>query len=108
MSDRTAAVLLEPIQGESGIHPLDAELLHAAREACDEHGALLIFDEIQCGNGRTGTLWAHEQLGRGARRDDRREGPRRRAADRRLRHERRTRPTCSSPATTARPSRAAP
>jgi predicted acetylornithine/succinylornithine family transaminase len=63
VSESTAAVLLEPIQGESGIHPLDPELLHAAREACDEHGALLIFDEIQCGNGRTGTLWAHEQLG---------------------------------------------
>ena len=58
-----AAVLLEPIQGESGIHPLDPEVLHAAREACDRHGALLIFDEIQCGMGRTGTLWAHEQLG---------------------------------------------
>jgi acetylornithine/N-succinyldiaminopimelate aminotransferase len=63
VSDRTAAVLLEPVQGESGIHPLEPELLQAAREACDEHGALLIFDEIQCGNGRTGTLWAHEQLG---------------------------------------------
>jgi acetylornithine/N-succinyldiaminopimelate aminotransferase len=60
---RTAAVLLEPIQGESGIHPLDPELLNAAREACDRHGALLILDEIQCGMGRTGTLWAHEQLG---------------------------------------------
>jgi acetylornithine/N-succinyldiaminopimelate aminotransferase len=63
VGERTAAVLLEPIQGESGIHPLDPELLRAAREACDEHGALLIFDEIQCGMGRTGTLWAHEQLG---------------------------------------------
>ncbi|HYN91335.1 MAG TPA: aminotransferase class III-fold pyridoxal phosphate-dependent enzyme, partial [Thermoleophilaceae bacterium] len=63
VSVRTAAVLLEPIQGESGIHPLDPELLRAAREACDEHDALLIFDEIQCGMGRTGTLWAHEQLG---------------------------------------------
>jgi predicted acetylornithine/succinylornithine family transaminase len=63
VSERTAAVLLEPIQGESGIHPLEPELLHAARDACDEHGALLIFDEIQCGNGRTGTLWAYEQLG---------------------------------------------
>ena len=63
VGESTAAVLLEPIQGESGIHPLEPELLHAAREACDEHGALLIFDEIQCGNGRTGTLWAHEQLG---------------------------------------------
>jgi acetylornithine/succinyldiaminopimelate/putrescine aminotransferase len=60
---QTAAVLLEPIQGESGIHPLEPELLHAAREACDEHDALLIFDEIQCGMGRTGTLWAHEHLG---------------------------------------------
>jgi acetylornithine/N-succinyldiaminopimelate aminotransferase len=63
VGEGTAAVLLEPIQGESGIHPLEPELLHAARDACDEHGALLIFDEIQCGNGRTGTLWAHEQLG---------------------------------------------
>jgi predicted acetylornithine/succinylornithine family transaminase len=63
VSERTAAVLLEPIQGESGIHPLDPEVLAVAREACDEHGALLIFDEIQCGMGRTGSLWAHEQLG---------------------------------------------
>ena len=59
----TAAVLIEPIQGESGIHPIDPGLLLAAREACDEHDALLIFDEIQCGMGRTGTLWAHQQLG---------------------------------------------
>jgi acetylornithine/N-succinyldiaminopimelate aminotransferase len=63
VTDNTAAVLLEPIQGESGIHPLEAEVLRAARDACDKHGALLIFDEIQCGMGRTGTLWAHEQLG---------------------------------------------
>ena len=54
----TAAVLLEPIQGESGIHPLSEETLRAARAACDRHGALLIFDEIQCGMGRTGELWA--------------------------------------------------
>ena len=60
---RTAAVLLEPIQGESGVHVLSAELLQAAREACDEHGAALIFDEVQCGMGRTGTLWAYEQTG---------------------------------------------
>ena len=63
VTDATAAVLLEPIQGESGIHPLDPEVLQTAREACDRHGALLIFDEIQCGMGRTGTVWAHEQLG---------------------------------------------
>jgi predicted acetylornithine/succinylornithine family transaminase len=57
----TAAVLLEPIQGETGIHVLSDELLHAAREACDRAGAALIFDEIQTGMGRTGTLWAYEQ-----------------------------------------------
>ena len=57
----TAAVLLEPIQGESGIHPIPDEALHAARQACDESGALLIFDEIQTGVGRTGSLWAYEQ-----------------------------------------------
>ena len=57
----TAAVLLEPIQGETGIHVLGDELLIAAREACDRHGAALIFDEIQTGMGRTGTLWAYEQ-----------------------------------------------
>jgi acetylornithine/N-succinyldiaminopimelate aminotransferase len=59
----TAAVLVEPIQGESGIHPLSEETLRAAREACDRHGALLIFDEIQCGMGRTGSMWAWQQLG---------------------------------------------
>jgi acetylornithine/N-succinyldiaminopimelate aminotransferase len=59
----TAAVVLEPIQGESGIHPLSEETLRAAREACDRHGALLIFDEIQCGMGRTGDLWAWQGLG---------------------------------------------
>jgi acetylornithine/N-succinyldiaminopimelate aminotransferase len=58
----TAAVLLEPIQGESGIHVLPDELLKAAREACDQTGAALILDEIQCGMGRTGTLWAYEQI----------------------------------------------
>jgi acetylornithine/N-succinyldiaminopimelate aminotransferase len=57
----TAAVLLEPIQGESGIHPIPDEALAEAREACDESGALLIFDEIQTGVGRTGSLWAYEQ-----------------------------------------------
>jgi predicted acetylornithine/succinylornithine family transaminase len=57
----TAAVLLEPIQGETGIHVLPDELLRAAREACDRTGAALLFDEIQCGMGRTGTLWAYEQ-----------------------------------------------
>jgi len=63
VDENTAAVLLEPIQGESGVHELSADTLTAARRACDEHGAALIFDEVQCGMGRTGTLWAHQQLG---------------------------------------------
>jgi predicted acetylornithine/succinylornithine family transaminase len=56
----TAAVLLEPVQGETGIWPISERMLLAAREACDRAGALLMFDEIQCGMGRTGTLWAFE------------------------------------------------
>jgi acetylornithine/N-succinyldiaminopimelate aminotransferase len=63
VDERTAAVLIEPIQGETGINVMSEELLHAARSACDEHGAALIFDEIQCGMGRTGSLWAYEQTG---------------------------------------------
>jgi acetylornithine/N-succinyldiaminopimelate aminotransferase len=63
VDERTAAVIIEPIQGESGIHPIDPRLLRWARELCDEHGALLVIDEIQCGMGRTGTLWAWQQLG---------------------------------------------
>jgi len=63
VDEGTAAVLLEPVQGETGVHVLSDELLRAARTACDRTGAALIFDEIQCGMGRTGTLWAHEQTG---------------------------------------------
>jgi acetylornithine/N-succinyldiaminopimelate aminotransferase len=63
VSDRTAAVLVEAVQGEGGIHPLESGLLEAARAACDEHGALLICDEIQCGLGRTGALWGFEHAG---------------------------------------------
>ncbi|HEY7953056.1 MAG TPA: acetylornithine/succinylornithine family transaminase [Solirubrobacteraceae bacterium] len=63
VSAGTAAVFLEPIQGETGVNVLSEELLHAAREVCDEHGAALIFDEVQCGMGRTGSLWAYEQTG---------------------------------------------
>jgi acetylornithine/N-succinyldiaminopimelate aminotransferase len=63
VDERTAAVLLEPIQGETGVHVLSEETLRGARDACDEHGSALIFDEIQCGMGRTGSLWAYEQTG---------------------------------------------
>lgn len=61
VDERTAAVLLEPIQGETGINIISDELLRAAREVCDQTGAALVFDEIQTGMGRTGTLWAYEQ-----------------------------------------------
>ncbi|HWN72355.1 MAG TPA: aspartate aminotransferase family protein [Solirubrobacterales bacterium] len=61
VGERTAAVLIEPIQGEAGVYPTSEEALLTAREACDEAGALLIFDEIQTGVGRTGSLWAYEQ-----------------------------------------------
>ena len=59
----TAAILIEPVQGEGGIHPAGAEFLAAARALADEHGALLVFDEVQCGVGRTGTFFAWEQAG---------------------------------------------
>ena len=63
VDDATAAVLLEPVQGESGVYELGEDVLRAAREACDAHGAALIFDEVQCGLGRTGTLWAYQHSG---------------------------------------------
>jgi predicted acetylornithine/succinylornithine family transaminase len=63
VDERTAAVILEPVQGESGVYELSDDLLRTAREACDAHGASLIFDEVQCGLGRTGTLWAYQHSG---------------------------------------------
>jgi predicted acetylornithine/succinylornithine family transaminase len=63
VDERTAALIVEPIQGESGVFVLDDELLVAAREVCDATGATLIFDEIQTGLGRTGTVWAYEHAG---------------------------------------------
>lgn len=59
--EQTAAILIEPIQGEAGVFPVSDETLLAARRVCDETGAMLIFDEIQTGVGRTGSLWAYEQ-----------------------------------------------
>ena len=59
----TGAVIVEPLQGEGGVNPATPEFLRALRQACDEQGALLIFDEVQCGLGRTGALWAHEACG---------------------------------------------
>ncbi|MDZ4771255.1 MAG: aspartate aminotransferase family protein [Chloroflexota bacterium] len=63
ITDRTAAVFIEPIQGEGGIYPANPEFLAGLRALCDQHGAMLVFDEVQCGVGRTGTLWAHETMG---------------------------------------------
>jgi acetylornithine/N-succinyldiaminopimelate aminotransferase len=61
--ERTAAVIIEPIQGEGGVLPVPPAFLRTLRYLCDEAGALLIFDEVQVGLGRTGALWAYEQTG---------------------------------------------
>ncbi|MDR3289110.1 MAG: aspartate aminotransferase family protein, partial [Peptococcaceae bacterium] len=63
VNEHTAAVIIEPVQGEGGVHPASAEFLQAARALCDRFGALLVFDEVQCGMGRTGKLFAHEWSG---------------------------------------------
>jgi len=63
IDDSVCAILCEPLQGEGGVRPLAGDYLRAIRALCDEHGLLLIFDEIQTGMGRTGTLFAYEQLG---------------------------------------------
>ncbi|MGM0562369.1 MAG: aspartate aminotransferase family protein [Pseudomonadota bacterium] len=63
ITDETAAILVEPIQGEGGIRAPELDYLRALRQICDESGLLLVFDEIQCGMGRTGTLFAYEQAG---------------------------------------------
>ena len=59
----TAGILIEPIQGEGGVRPVPAQCLKGLRALCDEHGLLLVFDEVQCGIGRTGKLFAHEWAG---------------------------------------------
>lgn len=63
MGDDVCAVIIEPVQGEGGIHPATPEFLAGLRRLCDRHNALLIFDEIQCGVGRTGQLWAYQAAG---------------------------------------------
>ncbi|MDE3090071.1 MAG: aminotransferase class III-fold pyridoxal phosphate-dependent enzyme, partial [Chloroflexota bacterium] len=63
ITSETAAVIVEPVQGEGGVYPASDEFLRGVRALCNERGALLIFDEIQCGLGRTGKLWAHEYAG---------------------------------------------
>ncbi|WP_299587050.1 aspartate aminotransferase family protein [uncultured Tateyamaria sp.] len=63
ITDQTAAILIEPVQGEGGIIPVPDQCLKGLRDLCDTHGILLIFDEVQCGVGRTGKLFAHEWAG---------------------------------------------
>lgn len=63
ISEKTAAVILEPLQGEGGVHPVDKTFLKEVRALCDEYNAALIFDEIQCGMGRTGKLFCYEHYG---------------------------------------------
>jgi acetylornithine/N-succinyldiaminopimelate aminotransferase len=63
VSDKIAAILVEPVQGEGGIRPLPDVCLKGLRDLCDQHGILLILDEVQCGMGRTGKLFAHEWAG---------------------------------------------
>ncbi|HEX6386094.1 MAG TPA: acetylornithine transaminase [Anaerolineae bacterium] len=63
IDDDTCAVIVEPIQGEGGVHAATPEFLQGLRHLCDRHRALLIFDEVQCGLGRTGHLWAHQSYG---------------------------------------------
>lgn len=63
VTEEICAVLLEPIQGEGGVYPAHQKYLEAARDLCDKHGALLIFDEVQTGVGRTGKWWAYEHFG---------------------------------------------
>ncbi|MGD9294409.1 MAG: aspartate aminotransferase family protein [Roseobacter sp.] len=63
VGDKIAAILIEPVQGEGGIRPVPDQCLKGLRDLCDTHGILLIFDEVQCGVGRTGKLFAHEWAG---------------------------------------------
>ena len=63
ITDTTAAILIEPVQGEGGIVPVPDQCLKGLRDLCDAHGILLILDEVQCGVGRTGKLFAHEWAG---------------------------------------------
>jgi acetylornithine/N-succinyldiaminopimelate aminotransferase len=63
VSDATAAIMLEPLMGEGGVRTLEPSFLRALRALCDQHGMLLIFDEVQSGMGRTGELFAHQRAG---------------------------------------------
>ena len=63
IGDETAGVIIEPVQGEGGIRPVESTYLREVRELCDAHGILLMFDEVQCGVGRSGSFYAHQRFG---------------------------------------------
>ncbi|MCL4835257.1 MAG: aspartate aminotransferase family protein [Caldilineaceae bacterium] len=63
MSDKVCAIIVEPIQGEGGVYPASQEFMQGLRQLADQYDALLIFDEVQCGLGRAGTLWGHQAYG---------------------------------------------
>ena len=88
----TAAILIEPIKGEGGVRVVPPAFLRALRELCDQHGLLLIFDEVQTGIGRTGELFAYQRTGVDARHHGARQGARRRLSGRRVPGDRRGRP----------------
>ena len=96
----TGLILIEPVQGEGGVNPATPGFLAAAAELAAEHGALLCFDEVQTGVGRTGTFFAFEQLGVRPAPGHARQGPRQRPADRRAARRRRRAGRASCPATT--------
>ena len=63
VNDNTCAIIMEPVQGEGGIHPATEQFINGVRKLCDEKGILLIFDEIQCGMGRTGSMFSYQSYG---------------------------------------------
>src|SRR6202044_2483860 len=63
ITDETAAILIEPLMGEGGVRVIEPSFLRALRELCDQHGLMLVFDEVQCGMGRTGALFCHQRTG---------------------------------------------
>jgi len=63
VNEKTCAIILEPVQGEGGLHPAKKEFIEGVRKLCDENDILLIYDEVQCGMGRTGTMFAYQQVG---------------------------------------------
>ena len=102
----TAAILIEPIQGEGGVRVPSNQFLKALRALCDQHGLLLIFDEVQTGMGRTGELFALSAHRRRARHHGARQGARRRLSGRRVPRHQGRRQGHDAPARTARPSAA--